>query len=363
MIKKVIIALCVALVIFAVGYNSYQSQQKGTADKKSVYVSVQLTGPVALAGKHVKAAMDSWMEMHPDASFELVYVDNESRPDRAVTGMQQKTLDDKHPITLTIGSIYANVIFPVMKNRNGFNFSIMSFNSIVEGYDNAQNLSSSLADVMQPIVDKVNQNYKSVGIISSLDEFGRQETNYFVKHLNPDIQKFAVDFPLNQQDIRLEMHKLLLNKPEVVVILITPSMTYQNVLRELKHNYSGKILADLAFENNFLSEIATGSDMDIETVISKTNMRNQNLKEFEQKLKNKNSYLFYTTKQSYDALDIIDYAIKNNMPLSQNTFERIGHWAGMNNITFTGKGHSSIEYVLVPFKDGQFIQNISSEER
>ena len=339
-----------------VGYNAYQDNVKTTTGKRKVYAIVQLTGPIAEAGKHVKAAMDSWMEMHPDASFDLVYVDNESKPDRAVTGIQQKSVNDDHPITLTVGSIFANVIFPVMKDRNGFNFSIITFNPIVEGYTNAQNLSYSLDEVVQPIVDKINRNYKSVGIVSSFDEFGEQQKNYLLQHLNPGVRSFSAAFPANQQDIRLEMQKLLLNKPEVVVILMTPSIMYQNVLRELKNNFSGKILADLAFENKFLNDVARDSNMDVEAVISKSNLRNKRRAEFKSKLESKNSYLSYTTKQSYDSLDIIDYVMKNNLPFSQDTFKQLGHWEGMNNITFPGNGKSSIEYVLLPFKNGEFVE-------
>ncbi|MBP5534601.1 MAG: amino acid ABC transporter substrate-binding protein [Alphaproteobacteria bacterium] len=352
--KKVLIVLFVIICVVAVGYNAYQSKQQVNEGKRKVYVVVQLTGPIAEAGKHVKAAMDSWMEMHPDASFDLVYVDNESRPDKAVTGIQQKTINDDHPITITIGSIFANVVFPVMKNREGFNFSIITFNPIVEGYSNAQNLSYSLNDVVQPIANKINQNYQSVAIVSSLDEFGEQQKNYLIKHLNSDIQVYSVAFPANQQDIRLETQKLLMNNPDAVVILMTPGIMYQNVLKELKNNFSGRIIADLAFENKFLNEVVKDLNMDVEAIISKTNIHNKQLSEFEQKLANKNSYLSYTTKQSYDSLSIIDYFMKNNLSFTQNVFKQLGSWSGMNNITFLGDGKSSIEYELIPFKNGQF---------
>ena len=123
--------VAIAVIFGIVGYNAYQDNVKTTTGKRKVYTIVQLTGPIAEAGKHVKAAMDSWLEMHPNASFDLVYVDNESKPDKAVTGIQQKAINDDHPITITVGSIFANVIFPVMKDRNGFNFSIITFNPIV----------------------------------------------------------------------------------------------------------------------------------------------------------------------------------------------------------------------------------------
>ncbi|MBP5344264.1 MAG: ABC transporter substrate-binding protein [Alphaproteobacteria bacterium] len=348
--------VAIAVIFGIIGYNAYQDNKKTVDGKRKVYAIVQLTGPIAEAGKHVKAAMDSWMEMHPDAAFDVVYVDNESRPDKAVTGIQQKTVNDDHPITLTVGSIFANVIFPVMKDRQGFNFSIITFNSIVGDYKNVQNLSYSLEQVVQPIVDKINKNYKSVGIISSFDEFGEQQKNYLLQHLNPDIRSFSVAFPANQQDIRLETQKMLLNKPEVVVILMTPSIMYQNVLRELKNNFSGKILADIIFENKFLNEVTLNTDMDVEGITSKNDPTNKDLAELKNKLAQRNSYLFYTTKQAYDSLDIINYVMKNNLPLNQDTFKQLGHWDDMNSITFSGNGKSSIDYVLLPFKNGQFVE-------
>lgn len=352
---KIIGCVMAIAVIFGIaGYKAHQNSFQTISEKQKVYVVVQLTGPIAEAGKHVKAAMDSWVEMNPNAAFDVVYVDNESRPDKAVTGIQQKTINDEHPITLTVGSIFANVVFPIMKDRQGFNFSIITFNSIVGDYSNVQNLSYSLEEVVRPIADKINKDYKSVGIISSLDEFGEQQKKYLLQHLSPDINFSSIAFPTNQQDIRLETQKLLLNKPDVVVILMTPGIMYQNVLRELKNNFSGKVLVDLAFENKFLNEEVSASNMDVEAVISKTNLENQRLLEFESKLKSKNSYLSYTTKQSYDALDIINYIMKNNLSFNQDTFKQMRNWTGMNNITFLGKGMSSIEYILLPFKNGRF---------
>ena len=347
---------------FVIYFNMKDQKSLQNSKKRNVYVVLQLTGPIAEAGKHVKTAMDSWIEMHPHASFNLIYVDSESMPNKAVTGIQQKTLNDDHPITITAGSIFSNVILPVMEERDGFNFSIISLNSVVDGYTNAQNLSYSTEGLMQPIVDEINKRYKSVAVISSFDENGEQQKNYLVEHVHPQIKVFKLSLFPNQQDIRLEIIKLLRNKPEVVVILMTPTLVYQNVLKELRSNFSGTVLTDIVFENKFLNEVVSNSNLKVYTLVDKNISNNQKLKEFEKKLLNNNSYLFFVTKQSYDALDIIDYFIKNDLPFEQDTFAQIGYWAGMSNITFSGKGESSIKYDLVPFKNKQFIP-VESEEK
>ena len=54
--KKIIgWVLAVAVVVEVVAFNMHQ-QQSNTTGKRKVYAIVQLTGPIAEAGKHVKAA-------------------------------------------------------------------------------------------------------------------------------------------------------------------------------------------------------------------------------------------------------------------------------------------------------------------
>ena len=51
MIKKILVGLFVALCLFAVGYNAYQSEKQATTGKHKVYAMLPLSGLYTKFGK------------------------------------------------------------------------------------------------------------------------------------------------------------------------------------------------------------------------------------------------------------------------------------------------------------------------
>ena len=64
--KKIIIALCVALAVFAVGYNAYQSEKQDINGKKKVHVILPLTGVYSRIGNEKQDILNIYIKKHPE---------------------------------------------------------------------------------------------------------------------------------------------------------------------------------------------------------------------------------------------------------------------------------------------------------
>ena len=73
--KKIVIALCVILCVFAIGYNDYQSEKQATTGKQKVYAVLPLTGYGSHVGQQQKPIIELWQKEHPDASFDIRIID------------------------------------------------------------------------------------------------------------------------------------------------------------------------------------------------------------------------------------------------------------------------------------------------
>ena len=126
MIKKILIGLFVALCLFAIGYNAYQSEKQATTGKKKVYAILPLSGPVAWYGKDIQREIQV-LEKEKNYSFQTIFLDSAAEGQKAALALQQATISEKEPIVISTFSSISSAIAPTVERKNGFMFALSTF--------------------------------------------------------------------------------------------------------------------------------------------------------------------------------------------------------------------------------------------
>lgn len=352
------------LAFFVVGFVLYfniQTQKIMTQNKKNLYAVVPLTGAFSSIGKSVAQAINFWKENNPEAPFDIVMIDSETNATKAITALQQKTIFDESPLILSVTSMISYNLIPSMNDKNSFTFAIVTTEKDNYPYDKYQRVSNSSNDTVQPIVEYVVQhNLDRIALVYSGEEFGRLTRNSFVSKLPKDItivQDMLVD--LKAYDVRIEVQKLLHEPTDAIVILGGPGLGYMNLFKELKRmNYMGQIITGQPFSD---PAVYKQLDVSLSGIVAEA-LCTQTIsgcpsfsKKLDAKLNEKGIIPWYTVIQTLDALNLIQYTMQNNLPFTQETYQKMGKWTGVaGDVIFLGKGNSSYPFMMVRFKDKSF---------
>ena len=358
--KKVIIALCVALAVFAVGYNAYQSEKSAKTGLKKVYAVMPLTGSLATLGQEGKKVIDFMMK-NGDYPFKVIYIDSEGNPMKALTALQAATVSEKEPIVFSfILSSVNSTIAPYIAQQNGFMFGV-STQAVNANVTNWQLIASTVEDMNKPLINYVASKHRSLDIVYMEDEYGVMETKYMTDALNKkgitDIRKWAI--PLNATDNRNEVVKILSTKPKAILIVGVPNLAYVNLFRNLRQqNYKGAILTDINIGSPWVQN-NIGKDLNGVISIVMKSETEANLPPKDQAFKDQITALGFklncTHIQAVDTLNLIKYTIDNNLPFDRKTYENLKSWKSVfgDEITFKD-GQSSYPNILVIYKDGKY---------
>ena len=355
--KKVLIALFVIICVFAVGYNAYQSEKQATTGKTKVYAVLPLSGVMAQYGKDAKVVVDWYIEnKKPD--FEVVYIDSESEPAKGLTAFQQKAIYAEKPIVFSLFAPVSSVLLPVIKEKNGFLFSVAAV-SLLTDLDNFQIVSHSLPDMVDTLGPYIQKNFKNIAIFYSDDVYGIEVVRLMEKAFTGKIKKES--YQQKNPDVRIEVLKLLEENPEAILITGTPTPAYINIFKELKtHGYKGAILADTGFTNPHVfkqigdfTEGVIASAMSVETPIPQS----EEVEKLKAEFKKTDKIFYFIMTETLESFEVINYTLKNNLPFSQKTYQNIGTWKGISgDISFLPKGDCSFKsYVLIQVKNGQIV--------
>ncbi|MBP5535063.1 MAG: ABC transporter substrate-binding protein [Alphaproteobacteria bacterium] len=354
--KKFLIGLFVILCLFAAGYNAYRSKQQNTSDKKNVYAVLPISGPFTEYVKVVKETIKLWQEDHPNAPFQITYLDSESNPGKTVSMIHQMASDETHPLFITSMSLINSAILPVVERLDGFNFAI-TMTSIKPEFKNShfQKMSHSGEDELVPILN-YSKKFKQIALFYTNEEFGLYSEKFITKNLENTDSKVVSVIPIELFSLnnRIEVLKGLSEKPDAVLVLGLPTMGVLNIIRELHaQEYTGTIIVSSSFVHDY---IVKTMENDMEGIIAPFIDLNQLDSEFKKKLTEHNININFSTAELYDVLNIIDYTFKNNLPFNQETYTKMGKWSGVaGDVTFPGNGDSLYPFILVQYKNGQFI--------
>ncbi|MBP5344244.1 MAG: ABC transporter substrate-binding protein [Alphaproteobacteria bacterium] len=351
--------VAIACIFGIIGYNAHQSEKQATTGKQKVYAVLPLSGISTAVGEQAKKTMDIYMETnHPD--FDIVFVDNQSQPSVALTALLAKTVNEQKPIVISLATAMTSAILSGI-SKDAFVFG--NYVTEIEGKNhNYQLLTGELEEVMQPIKKYlVTSAFQKIAIVYIENEFGLLEVKYLQRNIRPN-QEISAIIPLPQKamDTRIEALKLVENNPDVICVLGIPTVGYTNIIKSLREQgYKGTIIADYAFSNPHVPKILGDAANDVITVTTITDT-NATLAPKQQQIKsnleNKGLRPYILPIQIWDTLDLIQYTLKNDLPFSQETYTKMGKWNGISGeVIFPGEGHSLYPFVLVQYKDGEFV--------
>ena len=357
--KKLLVGLFILICIVAVGYNAYRSEESAATGKQKVYALLPLSGGIASVGEQIKKTIDFAMQKD-EYPFEIIYVDSESNPMKGLTALQAATISQDKPIVLGAMSSVGSVVAPYIDKKGGFLFGIVS-QSINADVNSYQKITCSIKDILRPQIDRILKTYKKLDIVYVVDEFGLAEKNHLVAELKKNnfnnINELAV--PLNVSDPKNEVVKLLLTKPEAVIILGNPTLGYINLFKELHlQGYKGDLLADEVlmhpFVQNSVQSYANGTITlanmpDIETDLTKEQ------KDLKESFEREGLRAYVVLIQVIDALNLIKYTIENDLPFERKTYEDLRDWKNVAGDVVSFKdGESTYTPLLVKYFDGKF---------
>lgn len=367
--KKIIIALCVALVVFAVGYNAYQSEKRATTGKRKVYAVLPLSGPVANVGKDLKAAMDAWLKVTPQIPFDLIYIDSESQPLKAVTAIQQATLNEQEPIVITALSPISAAVIPVIAKKNGFSFGINTTDAAkLEQNGRFQLVSSGLAADEKTLYPYIAKHFTKLAIIYTNEELGKLSLLQTKEYMQKAGVEVVAEIPLemNMPDVRIEALKTIKSGADAVVVYGQATLPYANFFKELKNFDNPPVmLAAIQFSIPFVQNILKDLKDDIIfESLDLTNMSDEKHIAFNNEMNLQNQPVYLCSAYAYNVLEVIKYAFDNHLPLTWDAFENLKTFDGLGGkIYFMGKGASEYTSYLSTFKNGRIIPIKESEEK
>ena len=354
---KKVIGFCVAIVALGlVVYTNIQNQKAlHNTGKKNVYAVLPLSGSMADSGNAMKDMIVQWQKRHPDALFNIQFVDSQTRPDVAISALNQATLYDDNPIVLTALTLIANVLSPVVKQKNGFAFGTITL-PLKQNIGSYQRVSNSIDDYMPQLVQYL-QKSSSLAIIYTEDDYGVLASTELSSRYTANGGKITnkIGLDLKQRDVRIEIEKILQNKPGAVAVLGMPTLGYINAIKELKiRGYKGLIVGDYTLALPYIQKALEGYMEDNYFFILHPLPERE--KEIMSAVNDANTVFYHIPAELWDVLDIINYTIEHNLSFNQETYTRMGKWKGVaGDVVFPGNGDSLYPFILVQYINGQFV--------
>ena len=360
--KNIIGWTIAALVAGFIVYSNMQEQKAlQNSGKKNVYAVLPLSGPVATVGKDLKAAMDAWQKVTPDMPFNLIYLDSESQPLKAVTATQQAILNEKEPLVITALSPVSAAVMPVVAKQGGFSFGINTTDaSKLEQNGHFQLVASGLAEDEKTLYPYIAKNYKKIAIAYTNEELGKLSLLQTKEFMNRHGVEVVAEIPLEMSvpDVKIEALKAIKSGADAIVVYGQATLSYANFCKELKkYDEHPVILAAIQFSVPFVLDVLGDNRNDIIfESIDLADMSKDKFKQFHKEMDAKGLPVYLCSAYAFNVLEVIKYALDNNMTLSQDAFQKLNTFDGLGGkIYFMGKGASQYSYHLTQYKDGKVV--------
>lgn len=356
--KKIILSI---IIICGVAIAILWHQNVRENNNKKVYAVLPLTGSFGVAGKTIQSACVICEHKQP---FDIVYVDSESNSAKALTAINQATINEDNPIVIA-GATFAStsIISAYDEQDKGFVFATITPNvRALEGKKNFQRVSYGSEDIVEPILSQIyKSNESNVAVIYEDSDHG----NILKTSLESRIHEHQgvtlcakVTYSPSVSNVKDIIAKLNLTRIDAIVVFGGPSLAYVNIFRELKETYRFKnsIYADISFGNEFVYASLGASANDICFTCHDSDLTNpltENGRRFRDYCKQHKIPTNYISVQIFDVIGLIDYMMEHNIPFSQDGLSRIGTYNGVGGtIKFDGKGGCFYHLVLASFNDG-----------
>ena len=358
--KKVIGWGVAALVVIGVVGTNMYNQQKNSIGKKNVYAVLPLTGPLSVWGKQAKETIDYYLKTHPDTSIQLIYVDSESNPSKALTSLQSKILNDKNPIVISAISSVSAALLPFLDKNGGFNVSMYTkVSPSTAAYKNQHRISFPiLTEMGEKVIDYANKHYKTMTVFYSEDELGRLGLNAMKETFKGEVID-AFSFSVADRDVRNTVIKALVANPESVFVISPPSIGYRNIIKELvTQGYKGGILTNQGYQVDWIYQNLEGVenvlypcyDILLEEPVS------EKRKQVVAELAKEGLHLNALTIEPYNSIAFVDYLLRNNIPFERSEILKMKKFEGIAGpLTLTENGDSDFELNICTTKNGKMV--------
>ena len=345
--------LAAAVVVGVVAFNMHQ-QQTGSA-KRKVYAILPLSGNMAELGNSMKDIAVEWQKAHPNALFDIQYIDNQTRSDVALSSFNQSTIYDDNPIVFTALSSISNVLSPIVKQKNGFAFGICTL-PLKENVGSYQRVSNGVDDYMPELVEYLKK-VPSLAVVLTEDDYGVLASTELINRYTENGGKITnkIELDTKQKDVRIEVEKILRNNPAGVAVLGLPTLGYINTFRELRiQGYKGVIITDYTLALPYVQRaIDPYMEKDFLAVLKPIKERENEIMPAVQNVK---TTFHHVPAEVWDTLDLIQYTLEHNLPFTQETYTKMGKWKGVaGDVIFPGNGDSLYPFIMVQYKNGQFV--------
>ena len=356
--------LAVGLIVYS---NMQEQKTQQELGKRNVYAVLPLSGPLAVWGKQAQETIDYYLKKNPDAPMNLVYIDSEGNPSKALTALQSKILDEKNPIVISAISSIGAALLPFLDQHGGFNISMYTkVSPATAAYKNQQRISFSiLTEIGEKVIDYANSHYKTMVIFYSEDELGRLGLNAMKEVFKGEVIG-AYSFSVAERDVRNTVVKALAANPDAVFVISPPSIGYRNVINELRMTgYKGGILTNQGYQVTWVFQNLEGIDnimfpcYDILLDDSTSERRKQLIAELGAEGLDLNCLRI----EPYNAVAFVDYMLKNNIPFERSEILKMKTFEGIAGpITFTEDGDAEFELGFCTVKNGKIVSAESEEK-
>ena len=354
MIKKIIIALCLALVVFAVYFNIQKQQALQNNGKKNVLFLEYQTG-LGTASEALQKIIQAFKEANPSLPFNWISVDTAYNPSVAVSALQQKLAMQKIDLVVSFGYPVNAVILPITQKAKIptlalYNAGMDKFDS----YENYQSFSHSQEDSLKPIVDFINKNADTIAILHINDIYGAVASKYIQNHYQKGKVVFQDSFEFKELDTRILVYKALQQKPKAIVVL-GYGVGYTNILKTLQSNkYAGYMIGDLTTGSSY-QEYIQNPDLFKNVYFSAPKVNKEHTAYINLMKKENHQEYLPINMVLYDAFDYIQHTIQNGGDFSQKSFLKQKTNHGIIETTFLPNGRSQVEMVLSVWENGKIV--------
>ncbi|MBP5534600.1 MAG: ABC transporter substrate-binding protein [Alphaproteobacteria bacterium] len=359
--KKILIGLLIVICISAIGYNAYQSEKQKVVGKRTVYAVLPLTGPIGQCGQLQQRAMQLYQKQHPNASYDVVYIDGQFQGSLSLTALQQKVIGEEKPLVVTAGTVVGNAIVPFVEKQNGFTVFIGGAHSkSLDAYHNYLVFSVLNGEEMKNVADYISNHYSNAGVFYANSEYGILNRDIFKTNLKEEIDFIQEEYDEKNADVRIIVQKILEKNPESIVVVGAAVPAFLNIFRELKRqNYTGQIFTGITFGQDFVlnalgdvSENVIFMTMDAHLDDPQTEAG----RKFRKFAQENNLYPSWVAIEGYATSALIDDMISKNIEFTQENFLKIKEFDDISGkFKFTKLGDTSYPYVMAIIKEGKIL--------
>lgn len=348
------IVAVVGLVIFN------QAQQTPDSGKRKVYAVLPLTGQFGVIGEDIKKTMELYLEQHPDASFQLQFVDSKSSPMEAITAIRKELMQADKPIVISAIASISNAVTPVVSDAGGLTIFIGSAETSALKGQNFQTASYNYETVSIPQARYMAKRYKNIAVLYSETDFGLGGYQSFKKEYEKDGGTILITEAFNPQE--LDAHNLALKildkKPESIFLIGSYSAGYRNVIKSLKlYGYDGFIFTDVAYSMPAMYQSLTPEEQK-NVVFSTVDLQLEEPqttagKERKKILEANNLELSHVPNDTLNVMELVDTLVANNYPITQESI--LNNVKKINDMTFLPNSENQSHYILATIKNGKII--------